>query len=288
MNDRRVNDRSTADHSKIHRNSPRRARAARTPTPRCDMTTTAHAPRFKAAAAILAVALLFLVPGVADADVVHLRTGETVKGRLLPDRSDENVLVIEDYLSGSIRTLAWQVVDKVDAERIQQDWGWTNKALATVTGHRIVQELNNGTQTVRGLIVREDDVNYIVMIGGREVKLAKASVLEKSEEQMDPRDIWDPEQLVDRFVGELKNDPIVKDGGESIENPSARLAWRMAEYAENAGDYERAKQWYAICANDEDFLNNTIAKQRLGRVEGLLRDAAALQSIREIRMALSL
>jgi len=252
------------------------------------MTTTAHAPRFKAAAAILAVALLFLVPGVADADVVHLRTGETVKGRLLPDRSDENVLVIEDYLSGSIRTLAWQVVDKVDAERIQQDWGWTNKALATVTGHRIVQELNNGTQTVRGLIVREDDVNYIVMIGGREVKLAKASVLEKSEEQMDPRDIWDPEQLVDRFVGELKNDPIVKDGGESIENPSARLAWRMAEYAENAGDYERAKQWYAICANDEDFLNNTIAKQRLGRVEGLLRDAAALQSIREIRMALSL
>lgn len=250
------------------------------------MTTSRTIPRL--AACLLAAALLLVATGAADADVVNLRTGETIKGRLMPERSDESVLVIEDYLSGSIRTLSWDVVDKADAQRIQQEWGWTNKALAAVTGHRLVQELNNGTQTIRGLIVREDDVNYIVMIGGREVKLAKASVLEKAEEPMDPRDIWDPEQLVDRFVAELANDPAVQEADENVEAPSARLAWRMAEYAENAGDYERAKQWYTIAANDEDFLNNAIAKQRLERVEGILRDAAALESIRDIRMALSL
>ncbi len=240
------------------------------------------------ALAVLAAGLLFLTAGTAAADVVHLRTGETVKGRLLPERSDENVLVVEDYLSGSVRTLAWLVVDKADAERIKEAWGWTNKALATVKGHRLEQELNNGTQTVRGLIVREDETFYHVMIGGREVKLRKASVIEKSEEAMDPRDIWDPEQLVDRFVDELRKDPVVKESGESVDAPTARLAWRMAEYAENAGDYARAKQWYSISANDEDFLNSVIAKQRLTRVEGVLRDAAALETIRDIRMRLSL
>jgi len=252
------------------------------------MTTFRNSLRFRLAAPLLVCALLFVAAGTAGADVVHLRTGETVKGRLLPERSDENVLVVEDYLSGSVRTLAWQVVDKADAERIQLAWGWTNKALATVKGHRLEQELNNGTQTVRGLIVREDDTFYYVMIGGREVKLRKASVIEKTEEAMDPRDIWNPEQLVDRFVEELKKDPVVKEGGESVEAPSARLAWRMAEYAENAGDYARAKGWYAISANDEDFLNSVIAKQRLERVEGILRDAAALETIRDIRMRLSL
>ena len=251
------------------------------------MKTTRTSPR-RSILTLAAALLLVFTSAAANADVVNLRTGETVKGRLLPERSDENVLVIEDYLNGSIRTLAWSVVDKADAERIQQEWGWTNKALATVKGHRLVQELNNGTQTVRGLIVREEAGNYIVMIGGREVKLAKASVLEKSEEQMDPRDIWSPEQLVERFVDELRKDPAVEQAGEDVDAPSARLAWRMAEYAENAGDYEKAKSWYAIAANDTDFLNNAIAKQRLERVEGLLRDAAALQSIREIRMALSL
>ncbi len=253
------------------------------------MTTHTNTPRRpKPLLWLLAAALLFLTAGPALAEVVHLRTGETIKGRLMPERSDENVLVIEDYLNGSVRTLSWDVVDRADVQRIQEDWGWTNKALATVTGHRLVQELNNGSQTIRGLIVREDNATYYVMIGGREVKVAKSSVLEKAEEQMDPRDIWDPEQLVERFLTELKKDTAVTEAGEDVNNPSARLAWRMAEYAENAGDYERAKSWYAIAANDEDFLNNAIAKQRLERVEGLLRDAAALQTIREIRMALSL
>ncbi len=252
------------------------------------MQTTRKTPRKRLTAIVAAGLLVFLTAGSAAAEVVHLRTGETIKGRLLPERSDENVLVVEDYLSGSVRTIAWQVVDKADAERIKQDWGWTNKALATVSGHRLVQQLNNGTQTIRGLIVREDDATYYVMIGGREQKLSKSSVVEKSEEPMDPRDIWDPEQLVDRFIGELKKDPVVKEAGDDVDNPSARLAWRMAEYAENAGDYARAKGWYTIAANDEDFLNNSIAKQRLTRVEGVLRDAAALQTIREIRMALSL
>ncbi|MDA1194624.1 MAG: hypothetical protein O2894_05510, partial [Planctomycetota bacterium] len=241
---------------------------------------------------LLAVAAC-ISPGVADADVVHLRTGETIKGRLLPERSDENVLVVEDYLNGSVRTLAWQVVDQADAQEIQERWGWTNKALASVTAHRLVQQLNNGTQSVRGLIVREDEAHYHVMIGGREVKIRKADVLEKTEEEMDPRDIWDPEQLVDRFIEELRKeelrkDPQVADSNDDVDAPSARLAWRMAEYAENAGDYARAKTWYTIAANDEGFLNAAIATQRLERVDSVLRDAAALDTIREIRLALSL
>jgi hypothetical protein len=253
-------------------------------------SVTNTTPRFLSmlVLAALVTSVLFLSAPRADAEVVHLRTGETVKGRLLPERSDENVLVVEDYLSGSVRTLAWKVVDKDDTQRIQEAWGWTNKALATITGQRIVQELNNGSQVIRGLIVKTDETYYHIMMGGTERKVRKASVLEKTDELMDPRDIWNPEQLTNRFVTELRKDKAVLAAGWDVDAPGAKLAWRMAEYAENAGDYERARGWYAICANDEDFLNASVAAQRLDRVKGLLRDKEALATIREIRMALSL
>ena len=56
---------------------------------------------------LLVLAVLLLVAPVCVADVVHLRTGEAIKGRPLPAESDEKVLAIEDFLSGSTRRLRW-------------------------------------------------------------------------------------------------------------------------------------------------------------------------------------
>ncbi|MDJ0520445.1 MAG: hypothetical protein QNJ90_00065 [Planctomycetota bacterium] len=233
---------------------------------------------------LVLLALLFFVDAGAVADVIHLRTGETVKGRPLRDRSDKDVLVMEDYLSGAVRSLAWAVVEEADKLRLQREWGWMNRALEAVKGHRLVQQLAGGaTQDVRGIIVKEDDVNYHVQLGGRVVKVRKDQVLERVDEDMDPRDIWSPEQLVERFRAEL-----AKEEGVDLDNPDGHVHWRIAEYARQAGDFATAKTHYEACASDETYQNATVAKQRLADVEAILRDAAALRSLRDIRMALSL
>jgi len=245
--------------------------------------TRIRQPLLRLILGLAVVGLLLADAGFSSADVIHLRTGESVKGRPLPERSDLNVLVMEDYLSGAVRKLAWTVVDADDAKRLRQDWGWENKALLAVDAHRLVQQLAGGTtQDVRGLIVREDETYYYVMQGGRTLRVRKDQVIEKVVEPMDPRDIWSPEQLVARFKEQLKKD------GEDLENPSSILSFRIAEYAETAGDFETAAAAYDVCAADEEFLNQAVAKQRLERVRAILRDAAALASLRQIRMALSL
>ena len=223
---------------------------------------------------VIAAALICLMGETSVADVVHLRTGETVKGRPLRDRSDKDTLVMEDFLSGGVRTFAWAVVEEEDRSRLHRTWGWENAALEAVKGHRLVQELAGGaTQDIRGLIESEDDVNYNVRLSGRVLKVRKDQVIEKADEDMDPRDIWSPEQLVERFMEEL-----AKKDGVDLANPDGHVHWRIAEYARQAGDYETAKTHYEACANDETYQNATVAKQRLDDVVALLRDAAAVRA----------
>ncbi len=245
--------------------------------------TRVHRPIPRTLLVLAAAALLWMGGGLCAADVIHLRTGESIKGRPLPEQSDLNVLVVEDYLSGAVRKLSWSVVDAADAKRLRQDWGWENKALLAVDAHRLVQTLAGGTtQDVRGLIVKEDETFYYIQQGGRVLQVRKDQVIEKIVEPMDPRDIWSPEQLVQRFKAQLESD------GEDLENPSTIISFRIAEYAETAGDFETAATAYAACAADDEFLNQAVAKQRLERVRAILRDAAALATLRQIRMALSL
>ncbi len=232
---------------------------------------------------VVVVAAMVMPLQTTSADVVKLRTGESIKGRPLAERSDETVLVVEDFLSGAVRTLSWEVVDPADRDRLQEAWGWKNKAMQTVKGHRLVQQLQGGaTEPVRGLIQEETTTHYHVLRGGKVIKVPKEQVVEVDEEEMDPRDIWSPEQLVARFMDELKKN------GADINNLSSRESFRIAEYAEKSGAFETAKKHYEICANDSEFLLAQVARQRLERVEALLRDAAALKGLRDIRLALSL
>jgi hypothetical protein len=233
---------------------------------------------------LVCAVLVPAMPGTADADVIHLRTGESVKGRPVQGRCDEKVLVIEDYISGATRTILWDVVDPEDRQRLQEDMGFVNKSLKAIEGHRIVIELQDGSkEALRGLIVREDDNTVYLLQGGDELKIQKSMITGRDTEEMDPRDIWSPEQLVERFLKSLADDE-----GVDLNDLSSRERFRIAEYAESAGDFETAKTHYTACAGDPEFLLANVATQRLERVESILRDAAALADLRAMRMALSL
>jgi hypothetical protein len=225
----------------------------------------------------------FLLPlQVAQSEVVKLRTGESVKGRPLQELSDQRVLIIEDYLSGAVRRLSWDVVDPVDMDRLWTDWNWKTKALKPTKGHLVTIKLQGGaTEDVRGLVVKETATHVHLMRGGRIVEIEKTKIeMPIEEEELDPRDIWTGEQLVQKYIED-----------EGISDPAALDSdghWKLAEFAEQVGEYETARAHYEPCANDTEFLRQAVAKQRLARVEELLKNAAALDALRTIRQAIAL
>jgi hypothetical protein len=234
--------------------------------------------------ALATVAVAFLLPlQAAHAEVIRLRTGETIKGRPVADQSNENVLVVEDFLSGAVRRFEWNVVDPEDARRLKTDWGWESEAMEAVKGHRLVMRLVGGaTEDVRGLVVKETETHYHILRGGKVLEVPKDQVEEKVEEDLDPLDIWTGEQLVQKFMEEIEKE------GADLSNLDSREHWRIAEYAQQVGEFEVAQRHYKACADDDEFLRQAVAKQRLAAVEEILRNAAALDALRDIRQAVSL
>src|SRR5262245_3520309 len=95
---------------------------------------------------IFTAALIFAFHVPASADIVRLKSGESIKGKALQERSNEQVLVVEDYISGAFRSFAWDAVDASDRDRIWEDWGWLAK-VGLQKGHRFRQKLEGGEVT---------------------------------------------------------------------------------------------------------------------------------------------
>ena len=100
---------------------------------------------------------------------------------------------------------------------------------------------------------------------------------------MTPTDIFSPEQLYQQAREELG-----KQEGVDLANLTSDQEWILAESAADVDLLEEAKAHYTVCANDPDFLRAGIARQRLEKIEELLRDQAALRKIRDIKMLISL
>ncbi|MHC5012262.1 MAG: hypothetical protein ACYTG6_15185, partial [Planctomycetota bacterium] len=227
---------------------------------------------------LVLLVVFFAAPRDVAADVVHLRTGEAVKGRPVQELSNDDFLAMEDYLSGAMRRFSWKAVDPADRDRIQEAWGWTNKGQGVVTGHRVVQNLAGGDQEeILGLKLREDAQFVILLSNGQEHRIPRGQIDSIEEVEMDARDIWEPDDLVQRFLEEEKFD---------LADLDSRQHWRIGQYAEWAGAYEVAREHYAAAAADENYLKREVASQRLARVEGLLRDQAALAMLRDARLKL--
>jgi hypothetical protein len=246
--------------------------------------------RLLATLPILAVVLL-LGHATCRADVVHLRTGEAVKGKPLVGQSDESTLVMQDFLSGAMRRFAWDVVDPLDKKRIWDDWNWTNqRARQTVIGRRISVKLSDGnTEDFVGVVESENETTIQLRSGGQLLPIQKSMVDEDQPEEVSPRDVWTPEQLYARMLEQVweekRNHPRE---GESPDVLHVRDHWTLAQNAEWAEHWEKAREHYAVCAADSQFLNSGLAQSSLERVEAILRAQVALDRLREIKREVSL
>ncbi len=224
-------------------------------------------------------ALLLLVSvDAAFGDVVRLRTGEVIKGRPLREKSDEYVLVIEDVARGLLRSISWEAVSDADRKRLQAAFHITNPGLAVVAGHRVTITLEGGgTVDVVGRIVERSDAGVTILQGGKEVKIPAERIVAIRTEVLDPRDVWRPEKLFERFLARLQKD------GVDLTQLSAREHFRIAEYARLIGLFAIALEHYRQSAADKTFLSAHIAAKRVAEVEVLLQEKSALKDLRAIR-----
>ena len=228
---------------------------------------------------------LFLHGGDACSDVVRLRTGESIKGRLLQTSSDPDVLVVEDFLSGAMRRLSWDVVSPTDRDRIQEDWGWKNKNKRVVKAHVVRHRLSNGEVVeVEGLVEENNSAGVKIRFDGRVEFIPKDRLVgEVLDQEVDPRTIWNQEQLYKRFL-----DGLSKEEGVDINNLTSIQRWRCAEMAVWVGELDIALEHYNACAADESFTRAGVAKSRAEHVKALLADAAGLAKLRQISRTISI
>lgn len=233
---------------------------------------------------LLAALFVSVAPHPASAEVIHLKTGETVKGRPVIEESNEEILVIEDLVRGSLRRIRWDAVDADVRKQLWQDWGWERNAARTVVGDVIVQELAGGaTEELRGMIEGEEGGRVLFRSNGQLLKVPEAMIRSRRKEEMDARDIWTPEQLWEKYVEDLKSNQDIDD----IEMADARTRFNAANDALWMGHLEKARDLFRTVATDEGYINAKVAQKRLEDVEELIRDAEARESLKEMRRMLS-
>ncbi|MDJ0974821.1 MAG: hypothetical protein QNJ98_10210 [Planctomycetota bacterium] len=235
---------------------------------------------------MLALCALFLSAGLdpVAAEVIHLKTGESVKGRPVIEESNEEILVIEDLVRGSLRRIRWEAVDTEVRKKLWQDWGWERNAARTIVGDVIVQEQSGGkTEELRGKIEREEGGIVYFRSNGQLLPVRAETIKSRRKEEMDARDIWTAEQLWDKYVADLKANQEVED----IETADARTRFNAANDALWMGYLEKARDLFRTVADDPNYINANVAKKRLEYVDELIRDAEARESLKEMRRMLS-
>jgi hypothetical protein len=232
--------------------------------------------------AALSLAAALLAP-MASADVFRLRTGESVKGRPIEERTDDRTLVFEDLLTGSVRSVAWEAIEPADRQALKVSLGRETMATYTVQGVRITMRVGTDEQELYGVIDREEGPTVYLLRNGEILPVPKERIIDRAVEMLDVREVWSPAQLIERYDEALRKkdppvDPLGSDGHTSMER---------AAYAEQMGALRDALESYQRAAADVDYSSRATAEQRALRVEALLRDQAALATLRDLKTKLS-
>jgi hypothetical protein len=226
----------------------------------------------------VAAALLVLGGGFgyACADVIRLRTGETVKGRKVTERTNENVLTMEDYVTGAMREIAWDVLTPEDREKHHPMGGLGVGSSLSVKCDLITYRAGDRNEEVRGVVEKDEGgFLYLRMRGSKEpLRIDKTKLVSRETDECDPTEIWPPEELASKMKGEIAPE-------------DARGWYRLATYAEKVQAFQEAKEAYEAAAADEAFLTRAAAQAGAERMTRLLADREALATLAGLRTNLS-
>jgi hypothetical protein len=242
-----------------------------------------RATRFAAPLALLALlAPASVAEEAGGARVVRLRTGESVKCRPIKARSDDRTVMVEDLLRGTLRVFAWEALETADRDALWVEWEWVGTGTNTVKGVRLVTRVSGGDETeIYGVVEREEGGTVYLRRNGEILPVPVGQIVERTEESLDPRDVWNPAQLMERLAAELA------EAETTVDATDGRTAWRVAQFAEWAGALPEALAAYRRAAADPEFLQRAVAEERAAKVEALIRDDAAYKTLRDLKTKLS-
>jgi hypothetical protein len=223
----------------------------------------------------LAFAALLSGSRPAHAERVALKTGETVLGKVITERTNVNVLVIEDYVSGGQREFVWEAVDDADARRLQQANGIIDVGNTMVPGELVVYRLNTGTGEIRGIVEKvEGGALFLRNVSSKDpLKIALADVVTREPIELDPQEIW-------------TLDEVVKKRFEEKEPQDAQAWFLFGQFCERVGAYERAKEAYDTVATDEAYLQRDLARAASVKMAALIADKGSFDELRDLRVAM--
>lgn len=222
---------------------------------------------------ILCALALLLSPVVADADVIRLRSGETVKGRVVGERTNEQVLVVEDYLAGAEREIAWGAVDPADVARLQGALNLGSVGEVTIPCDIVSYRLDDGSVAqVKGVIVKEEGGTVFLRNRSQKdaLQIKKDRIVEREKGECDPQEVYPPDELAEAKRADLAP-------------ADARTWFQFAQYCEAVGAWAAAKEGYENAAMDETFLNRRLAQEGAARVESILRDKEAIDTVNALK-----
>lgn len=247
-----------------------------------DTTSTRSLTRFALRSALLGALVLGVLVGgglfgssSADADVVHLRTGEAIKCIPLAEESDDDRLVLEDLLTGARRTLRWDALVPADRKRLRLAMSFDSEGQATITGTVVTYRLQGGGEdSVTGVVTGRDDREVVLKSNGTDFKIAVARIIEERAVQVDPREVYTAEELYAQYM---------REQGVAFEAMTGRQHMQAGDKAKWVGALDQAEAHYRAAAEDTEFPLAGVAAKRLEEILELKRNAEALEEIKQMK-----
>ena len=229
--------------------------------------------------ATIVLAAVIAIPR-ARADTVALKSGETIIGQVMLERSDDEVLVVKDAVAGVMREFAWTAVLEADATRYAaaaRTANGSNWYTTTVPGERVTYRLDGGAHEMLGLVEREEDGFVTVRDSTTATprKIAIVDVVAREPVDLVPQDVWPAAEIFERKRLAL--------------DPGDFRSWmRLALCGERVGVYDLARGAFeSAAAATKDESQKKLARMGAARVtETALQEVQALLKLTELRALL--
>lgn len=230
--------------------------------------------RRKLLSALAALVVATCAVPAASADVVRLRSGEAIKGRVLKDRTSEDVLVVEDYLAGASRELSWDAVDPADRARIRSDLGFGDVGEVTIPCDLVSFRLDNGSVVVIKCVILKEEGGALIVrtLADKGMRLPLNRVVARAKGECEPQELYTAAELAEKYK-------------EEIQPSDARSWFSFAQLCEAAGSFQAAKEGYENAASDEAYAKRKQAQDGATRMESILRDQEAVNEIIQLKQA---
>jgi len=227
---------------------------------------------------LLAAVLLVPAQGATGRpEIVQLKSGTRLVGRIVEDQCSDKQLVLRDIRTRAVHRIPWDRLQPEQAHRLRVLLGFeveeSGAGALEMDGLSIVNRAGN---IFKGLLLNAEsakrDGEYRLKTATGVMRIRSSDVRSLTAVRISALDVFTPEELYEKRLKEL--DPV----------DSAEKHFLLAEYARTVGALDKALEHYQAAVALEDPKYSAAKLQRLiDMVTKLLGSKEALDEIKEIK-----